>query len=112
MVPKARFLRAGAWRTGQDLTDAERAQGLADLAVLLICHSAGWPALAEMAAAIGEELAETPVVAHYRLQRGEGRGGPSCGQKRAYKMRPSASSSATPMSCMGRPEIHSCFRAS
>ncbi len=55
--------------------DAERAQGLADLAVLLIGHFAGPLAVAEMAATIGVELAETAVVAYHRLQGGEGRGG-------------------------------------
>ena len=63
---------AGLRRTGQDLVDAERAQGLADLAVLLVGHFTGWPALAEMAAAIGIELAETAVVAHHRFQSREG----------------------------------------
>jgi hypothetical protein len=66
---------AGLRRTGQYLTDAERAQGLADLAVLLVGHFAGPLVVTEMAAAIGVELAEAAVVAHHRLQSGEGRGG-------------------------------------
>jgi hypothetical protein len=55
--------------------DAERAQCLADLAVLLVGHLAGSRAVAEMTAAVSIKLDATAIVAQHRLERSESRGG-------------------------------------
>src|SRR5208282_6228809 len=65
----------GLGRAGQNLADAEGAQGLTDLAVLLSGRTfTDLIGTAEVAAAIGIELAEAAEAAQHRFQRGEGRG--------------------------------------
>src|SRR6516225_1216762 len=72
---------AGLWRERQDLMDAEGAQGLAHLTVLLVGHFAGPLAVAEMTAAVSVKLGEAAVVAYHRLQGGEGPGGAFLGEE-------------------------------
>src|SRR5215813_1609154 len=72
---------AGLRRAGQDLADAQGAQGLAHLTALLLGQLTGRAVLAEVAGPVGVEFAKTAVIAHHRLQRSKGRGGPLLGEE-------------------------------